>query len=160
MNAGHTLPRTWHGLEKSHRVPLKNQEWFLQCPPFFAPRQYEKRLTEHGRARTITAFHVAQGNADQLTDAELRRDVLNKLMSPTVVRYWLKDRGWLRLSRKIGRIELLCLTDDGLRTCTDSVARGSEVATTPELVAHSRRMMIEGGSGYDPVDFEALPDES
>lgn len=129
-------------------------------PTFFAPRQYEKRLTEHGRARTIAAFHVAQGNADQLTYAEMRRDVLNKLMSPTAVRYWLKDRGWLRLSRKIGRIELLCLTDDGLRTCTDSVAGGSSVPTTPELVAHSRRMMIEGGSGYDPVDFGALPDES
>ncbi len=129
-------------------------------PTFFAPRQYENPLTEEGRARTIAAFHLAQGNVDRLTDAEMRRDVLNKLMSPRAVGYWLNDKEWLRSSRKVGRVELLCLTDNGLRTCANSIAGGSEVPTTLGLVASRRRLMLTGGSGYDEVSFASLPGEA
>ena len=129
-------------------------------PTFFAPRQYESRLAEQGQARTIAAFHVAQGNVDRLTDSEMRRDVLNKLMSPSAVGYWLNGKEWLRLSRKVGRVELLCLTDNGIRTCANSVAGGSDVPTTPELVASRRRIMLAGGSGHDGVTFAPLPGEA
>ena len=54
---------------------------------FFAPGNYENPLTAGGRARTIAAFHLAQGNTDTLTNAEMRRDVLNALMSPRAVGY-------------------------------------------------------------------------
>ena len=129
-------------------------------PTFFAPRQYENPLTEQGRARTIAAFYLAQGNPDHLTGAEMRRDILNKLMSPRAVGYWLNDREWLRSIRKVGRVELLSLTDDGIRTCLSSVSGGSEVPTTPELVANRRRTMLAGGSGHDEVAFEPLPGEA
>ena len=129
-------------------------------PTFFAPRQYENPLTEQGRARTIAAFYLAQGNPDHLTDAEMRRDILNKLMSPRAVGYWLNEKEWLRSIRKIGRVELLCLTDNGLQTCSSSVSRGSAVPTTPELVANRRRTMLIGGSGHDEVVFEPLPGEA
>ncbi len=128
-------------------------------PKFFAPRQYDNPLTEPGRARTIAAFHVAQGNADTLTDAEMRRDLLNKLMSPRAVGYWLNDKEWLRSSRKVGRIELLRLTDDGLRTCANSVAGGSEVPTTPELVSNRRQQMVAGGAGHDEISLPPIPDQ-
>ena len=129
-------------------------------PTFFAPRQYENPLTEQGRARTIAAFHPSQGNMDNLTDAEMRRDVLNKLMSPRAVGYWSNDKEWLRFSRKVGRVELLRLTDDGLRTCANRVAGGSEVPITPELVASRRRIMLEGGSGHQEVRFGLLLGEA
>lgn len=129
-------------------------------PTFFAPRQYENPLTEQGRARTIAAFHLAQGNVNQLTDSEMRRDVLNKLMSPSAVRYWLNDKEWLRSSRKVGRVELLCLTDSGLRTCANSVAGGSEVPTTLELVISRRQTMLTGGNAHDEVSFVPLPGEA
>lgn len=128
-------------------------------PTYFAPRQYENPLTEQGRARTIAAFHIAQGNSDALTSAEMRRDVLNKLMSPRAVSYWLNDKEWLAFSRKVGRVELLRLTDDGLRTCANSVAGGSEVPTTPELVASRRHQMLHGGGSLEEVFFAALPGE-
>ena len=129
-------------------------------PTFFAPRQYENPLTEQGRARTIAAFHLAQGSVIELTAGEMRRDVLNKLMSPRAVKYWLNDREWLSFSRKDGRVELLCLTEAGLRTCANSIAGGSDVPTTPELVASRRRLMLLGGSGHDEVAFAPLPGES
>ncbi len=129
-------------------------------PTFFAPRQYENPLTEQGRARTIAALHLAQGSTIELTSAEMRRDVLNRLMSPRAVSYWLNDKEWLNFSRRIGRVELLCLTDAGLRTCANSIAGGSEVPTTPELVASRRHLMLLGGSGHDEVSFAPLPGEA
>jgi hypothetical protein len=126
-------------------------------PTFFIPRHYENPLTEQGRARTIAAFHLAQGNSDVLTSAEMRRDVLNKLMSPRAVGYWLNDREWLCFSQKVGRVELLRLTDAGLRTCANSIAGGSEVPTTPELVESRRHIMLHGGNGHDEWAFAALP---
>lgn len=125
-------------------------------PTYYAPAQYENPLTEQGRARTIAAFHLAQGNVDTLTDAEMRRDVLVKLMSQRAVSYWLNDKEYLVLSRKVGRVQLLRLTDAGLRTCANSIAGGSEVPTTPELVKNRRQLMAQGGYGHTKVVFPDL----
>lgn len=123
---------------------------------FFAPGTYENPLTAGGRARTIAAFHLAQGNADTLTKAEMRRDVLNALMSPRAVGYWLNDKNWLELVRKVGRVQLVRLTNDGLRTCANSIAGGSEVPTTPELVQARRLQMLQGSYGHTAKAFTPL----
>lgn len=125
---------------------------------FFVPGSYENPLTSGGRARTIAAFHLAQGNAGMLSKAEMRRDVLAALMSPRAVGYWLNDKGWLEHVRKVGRVQLLSLTDAGLITCANSVAGGSEVPTTPELVESKRRAMLKGGSGHTAKTFPPLPE--
>lgn len=123
---------------------------------FFAPGTYENPLTAGGRARTIAAFHLAQGNVDTLTNAEMRRDVLNALMSPRAVGYWLNDKGWLELVRKVGRFQIVRLTNDGLRTCANSIAGGSEVPTTPELVRTRRLQMLQGSQGHTVKTFAPL----
>ncbi|ODV42744.1 hypothetical protein AWV79_24290 [Cupriavidus sp. UYMMa02A] len=132
----------------------------LNMLTFFAPRQYENPLTEQGRARTIAAFHLAQGNAERLTTMEMRRDVLNKLMSPRAVGYWLNDKEWLCFSRKVGQVALLRLTHAGLRTCANSIAGGSEVPTTPELVVSRRLLMLHGGTGHTEVVFALLLEDA
>ena len=123
---------------------------------FFAPGTYENPLTASGRARTIAAFHLAQGNADTLTTAEMRRDVLTALMSPRAIGYWLNDKEWLEPVRKVGRVQLVRLTDDGLRTCANSIAGGSEVPTTPELVQTRRIQMLQGSHGHTAKTFVPL----
>lgn len=123
------------------------------------PKNYENPLTAEGRARTIAAFHVAQGNAAVLSNCEMRRDILTALMSPSAVGYWLNARGWLETTRKVGRLQYVRLTDDGLRTCANSVAGGSEVPTNPELVASRRTEMLTGGRGSSPKVFPPPPDE-
>jgi hypothetical protein len=123
---------------------------------FFAPGKYENPLTAGGRARTIAAFHLAQGNADSLTKTEMRRDVLNALMSSRAVGYWLNDKDWLELVRKVGRVQLVRLTSDGLRTCANSIAGGSEVPTTPELVHTRRLQMLQGSHGHTAKTFAPL----
>ena len=70
------------------------------------------------RPRTIAAFYAAQGQ-QRLTSAPMRRDVLKHVMSQTAVSYWLR-KGWLIKADKIGRIELLQLTDAGLQLCDAS----------------------------------------
>lgn len=125
---------------------------------FFVPGTYENPLTAEGRARTIAAFHLALGNSSSLSKAEMRRDVLGALMSPRAVGYWLNDKGWLEFARKVGRVQVLRLTDAGLIICANSVAGGSEVPTTPELVASRRRLMLEGGSGHTSRTFAPLPE--
>lgn len=144
--------------EESARQFFRKSFCSRTMPTFFKPTAYERPLTERGRARTIAAFHLAQGNVDNLTSAEMRRDVLNKLMSPRAVGYWLNDKGWMSFSRKIGRVELLRLTDAGLRTCANSIAGGSEVPTTRELVAVRRLLMLNGGIGHEEVVFPRMPD--
>lgn len=123
---------------------------------FFAPGNYENPLTAGGRARTIAAFHLAQGNVDTLTKAEMRRDILNALMSPRAVGYWLNEKKWLELVRKVGRIQLVRLTNDGLRTCANSIAGGSEVPTTLELVQNRRLQMLQGSHGHTAKTFAPL----
>lgn len=122
----------------------------------FVPSAYESPLTEAGRARTIAAFHLAQGNLGTLSSIEMRRDVLTSLMSARAVGYWLNDKGWLEKTRKAGRVQLLRLTDDGLRTCQNSVSGGSDVPTTSELVVAKRRQMLEGGRGHIEKSFQPL----
>lgn len=127
-------------------------------PTFFVPSAYENPLTPEGRARTIAAFYLAQGDPPTLTGAEMRRDVLTALMSVSAVSYWLNQREWLELVRKVGRVQILRLTDDGLRTCTNSAAGGSDTPTTLELIASKRTAMRDGGRGHAERLFLPLPD--
>lgn len=123
---------------------------------FFVPGVYENPLTAVGRARTIAALHLAQGNTDSLSSSEMRRDVLTALMSPRAVGYWLNEKGWLEKTRKIGKIQLLRLTDKGLRTCANSLAGGSNVPTTPALVRSMREQMLLGGRDLSQKNFPPL----
>lgn len=123
---------------------------------FFIPGSYENPLSESGRGRTIAALRLAQGDVTDLTDAEMRRDVLSALMSPRAVSYWLNDKGWLAKSRKVGAVQLVRLTDAGLLTCANSLAGGSEVSTTVEIVKAKRKQMMLGGGGMKEKIFGAL----
>jgi hypothetical protein len=123
---------------------------------FHVPGEYDSPLTASGRARTIASFHLAQGDADILTKAEMRRDVLNALMSPTAVSYWLGTQEWLEKTRKVGNVQLLRLTDTGLATCANSVNGGSNVPTTPELVSRWRGRMKRGASGHKRTEFKPI----
>jgi hypothetical protein len=125
-------------------------------PTFFAPEAYENPLTPAGHARTIAAFYLAQGEPTELSDAEMRRDVLTALMSPSAIGYWLNQRHWLERVRTVGRVQILTLTDDGLRTCANSAAGGSDTPTSRELVAEKRRLMREGGRGHTERVFPLL----
>lgn len=125
-------------------------------PTFFVPGAYEQRLTPEGRARTIAAFYLAQGDPLVLSRAEMRRDVLTALMSKSAVNYWLNKKEWLEIARKVGRVQLLRLTDDGMRICANSAAGGSDTPTTPELIYAKRRVMQEGGSGHVEKLFPTL----
>ena len=124
---------------------------------YFIPGNYDSPLTASGRGRTIAAFHLALGDIDTLTKGDMRRDVLNDLMSKSAVNYWLNTQGWLEKSRKIGNIQLLRLTDAGLRTCANSVAGGSNVPTAKSLVDSWRKTLREGGSGCQKKTYKALP---
>lgn len=79
-------------------------------------------------------------------------------MSPRAVGYWLNDKEWLRLGRKVGKIQMLHLTEDGVRTCINSAAGGSEVPTTSELIASRRQAMLHGGHGLNEMIFPELSD--
>lgn len=127
---------------------------------FFIPGKYENPLTESGRGRTIAAFRLAQGDVTVLTNAEMRRDVLSGLLSPSAVSYWLNNKGWLEKSKKIGSVQLLRLTDAGFLTCANSLAGGSSVPTTSEIVASKRKQMMLGGAGSKErifADLQASP---
>jgi hypothetical protein len=123
---------------------------------FFVPGEYDSPLTASGRARTIAAFHLAQGDPEILGKAEMRRDVLNVLMSPSAVSYWLGTQDWMEKTRKVGRVQLLRLTDKGLATCANSVNGGSNVPTTPELVSRWRERMKHGAAGYGRKEFKLI----
>ncbi len=123
---------------------------------FFIPGLYENPLTPEGRARTIAAFYLAQGNPSVLGSGEMRRDILRALMSPSAINYWLNQKEWLEVVRTVGRIQILRLTDDGLRTCTNSAAGGSDTPTTPELIESRKQLMLEGGYGHTERTFPEL----
>lgn len=122
---------------------------------FYLPANYENPLTPSGRGRTIAAFHLAQGDAGELSHQEMRRDVLVALMSPSAVGYWL-DQGLLEKTRKVGRVQLVRLTDAGIRTCANSRAGGGNVSTTPELIALWRGRIRSGAPGYGKKTFPPL----
>lgn len=125
----------------------------MKTVEYFLPGDYESMLTASGRGRTIAAFHVAQGNADELSDGEMRRDVLTALMSSSAVNYWLNEKGWLQKGRKIGRVQMLKLTPTGLATCASSVSGGSSVPTTRDTVNRWRDVMLNGRKGLQTKIF-------
>ena len=122
---------------------------------FFIPGAYENPLTPSGRGRTIASFHLAQGDADKLSKVQMRRDVLNKLMSTTAVSYWL-TQGWLEKGDKIGRVQLVKLTVKGIVTCANSINGGAHVATTTALVSRWREQMKNGSSQFQELCFPSL----
>lgn len=126
---------------------------------FYVPGDYDSPLTASGRGRTIAAFHLAQGDVEFLTKVtEMRRDVLNRLMSPSAVSYWIAQK-WLEKARDVGRIQLLRLTAKGLVTCKNSVNGGGNVPTTAALVAQWRANMKRGGvSSFTLVSFDPISD--
>lgn len=124
---------------------------------FYLPGNYENPLSASGRGRTIAAFHLAQGDVDSISkEVEMRRDVLNKLMSLSAVNYWLNSQGWLEKGSKIGKIQLLKLTSKGMVTCRNSVNGGSEVPTTKELVSKWRNKLKNGAPSYKKECFPPL----
>ncbi|MEX5684691.1 hypothetical protein [Pseudomonas silesiensis] len=125
---------------------------------FFIPGDYENPLTPSGRGRTIAAFHLAQGDVEDLSkQIEMRRDILKALMSPSAVSYWIAQN-WLEKVRSVGRVQILRLTATGLVTCRNSISGGGHVPTTPELVASWRsKMKLGGGSIFKSVPFDPLP---
>lgn len=95
---------------------------------------YENPVTAVGRGRTIAAFHIAQ-DSNLLSVAEMRRDVLTFLTSPTAVKYWLSKR-WLEKCGKIGRTEILRLTATGMGVCRDSLTGRSAINTSQPIVSN------------------------
>lgn len=89
--------------------------------------------------------------------SEMRRDVLNILMSPSAVNYWLNTQGWLERTRKVGNVQLLRLTDKGVITCTNSLNGGGNVPTTPELVSLWKSQLKDGAQGFDKKSVPPLP---
>lgn len=125
---------------------------------FHIPGEYENPLTPSGRGRTIAAFHLAQGDVDELAKTDMRRDILTKLMSSSAVNYWLNTQGWLEKSKKVGKIQLLKLTSKGLVTCRNSLAGGADVPTTKELVQGWRTRMKNGAASFSCIQFPPLPE--
>ena len=125
-------------------------------PTYFVPGTYENPLTPEVRARTIAAFYLTQGKPSALGKTEMRRDILRELMSPRAITYWLNDKEWLEATRKIGRIQMLRLTEAGLSTCSNSAAGGSDTPTTPDLIESRVRIMSEGGRGHSEKLFPEL----
>ncbi|MBD9415227.1 hypothetical protein IB234_11745 [Pseudomonas sp. PDM16] len=124
---------------------------------FYLPGTYENPLTPSGRGRTIAAFYLAQGDADTLSKGEMRRDILNKLMSPSAVSYWLNSQGWLEKTRKVGKVQLVRLTSKGIVTCKNSVNGGADVSTTEELVTQWRSKLKNGSPSFSKMSFDPLP---
>jgi hypothetical protein len=137
------------------RIPMSIQ--------LYAPGQYDSPLTPDGRARTIAAFHVAQGDVDVLSkETEMRRDILKRLMSPLAVSCWI-DQGWLEkvpiveVIPDAGKVQLLRLTSKGIVTCRNSVGGGGNVPTTRALVDRWRtKMKVGGESAFEVFEFPSL----
>lgn len=124
---------------------------------FYLPGKYE--ISDHAnmRARTIAAFHLLQGDVETLSiDIEMRRDILNKLMSPSAVNYWLNDKDWLQKGQKVGRIQLLKLTSKGVSVCKNSVAGGSDTPTTQEHVTNWVKKLKSGSPSFKKETFKPL----
>jgi hypothetical protein len=126
---------------------------------YIPPGDYENPLSPSGRGRTIAAFHLAQGDAEQLGHSEMRRDVLNSLMSSSAVNHWLNNTSRLEKTRKIGTTQLVRLTDAGLVECNNSLNGGGNVTTTRELVEAWRLRMRDGAPGFYRKCFRPLESE-
>lgn len=92
------------------------------------------------RAMTIAAFRIAQ-NSDELSGHEMRKDLLQFLLTPSMFGHW----------KKTGRIAELAatyrLTQTGLDECEKSLSGGTRGYNTTEesVQAWSARML--GGDG-------------
>lgn len=128
----------------------------MHLTDFYIPGDYENPLSPSGRGRTIAAFHLAQGDVGPLGDGEMRRDVLNALMSSSAVNHWLNNTGRLEKTRKLGNTQLLRLTNAGLVECNNSLNGGGNVTTTRELVETWRQRMKNGGPGCVLKTFRPL----
>lgn len=115
----------------------------------------ENPLTSVGRGGTIAAFHVAQSSSE-ITAAEMRRDILTFLMSPRAISYWLNEKKWLKKCKKVGRVEILQLTSEGLLTCINSLNGGADVSTSRIIVDRWVRYMCSGESGEGSIRKEFL----
>lgn len=130
---------------------------------FCAPGHYDSPLTPDGRARTIAALHLAQGDVEALSkETEMRRDILKRLMSPSAVSYWI-GQGWLEkvpiveVTPGARKMQLLRLTAKGIVTCRNSVGGGGNVPTTLALVDSWRtKMKVGGESAFEVVEFSSL----
>lgn len=118
--------------------------------------QYQTPFSSNGRARTIAAIQLAQGNPPAISHAEMRRDVLTGLTSTSAVAYWLNKKAWLERTRKIGKVQLLRLTDAGYRECLTSLAGGSAFPTTARQVAVWQHRMLDATPGSARLVFKAL----
>lgn len=128
----------------------------METITLYSPGGYDSPESGNMRGRTIAAFHVAQSNADELTAIEMRRDVLSFLMSPKAVDYWLNTCGRLEKFGVLGRVQLLRLTDRGLRICADSIRGHGDRPTTPAAVNDFRNAMLSGRTGWESKTFPAL----
>jgi hypothetical protein len=128
----------------------------MHLSEFYIPGDYENPLSPSGRGRTIAAFHLALGDVDQLGNEEMRRDVLNSLMSSSAVNHWLNNTGRLEKTRQVGATQLLRLTDAGLVECNNSLNGGGNVTTTRELVETWRQQMKNGAPGLVRKSFRPL----
>lgn len=124
---------------------------------FYLPGKYEMSDPANMRARTIAAFYLLQGDVETLSiDSEMRRDILNKLMSTSAVNYWLNDKGWLKKGQKIGRVQLLKLTSKGISVCKNSIAGGSDTPTTQEHVTSWINKLRSGSASFKKETFKPL----
>lgn len=122
----------------------------------YCPGAYVNPLTPDGRGRTIAAFLVAQGSDFELSKIEMRRDILNALTSPRAVGYWLNEKGWLELGKKVGRTQFLSMTESGIITCRNSTAGGGDVPTELAMVEKWRQVMLKGERGAKKRVFAPL----
>lgn len=128
----------------------------MHITEFFVPGSYENPLSPSGRARTIAAFLLAQGDAGRLGQGEMRRDVLNSLMSTSAVNHWLNTTARLEKTRKVGAIQLLRLTDAGIIECTNSLNAGGNVSTTMALVNEWKEKLKNGSPNLERKTFSPL----
>lgn len=122
----------------------------------YCPGAYVNPLTPDGRGRTIAALLVAQGSDFELSKIEMRRDILNALTSPRAVGYWLNEKGWLELGKKVGRTQFLSMTESGIITCRNSIAGGGDVPTELAMVEKWRQVMLKGERGAKKRVFAPL----
>lgn len=116
---------------------------------FYEVGQYGSPFTPDDRDRTIAALYVAQGG-DTLGATAMRRDILRFLMSDSAVNYWLNSKRWLERCGKVGRVELLRLTAQGINQC------GSLTGPSANVRKWMDRMTIESASSGAAKTFAPL----
>jgi hypothetical protein len=77
---------------------------------------YNSSFTEDDRDRSIASLFVAQ-DTRSLGPGEMRRDVLTYLNGPSMLNYWLNNRKWLEITRKVGKVTYVRPTAAGLNVC-------------------------------------------